>query len=91
MSVPEIMRQFNERKQEVNKSKRRPLSSLIYTSKSLSRKCNRSDEKPATKNCNAFIAGGVTAGYTELCCAKSRSQSLSSLLSFLFPAPGELK
>ncbi|XP_074621777.1 uncharacterized protein LOC141880222 isoform X1 [Acropora palmata] len=56
MSVPELMRQFNERKQERNTSKRRPRSSLIYTSKSFSRKCDKSDEKPSTKNYNAFIA-----------------------------------
>lgn len=80
MSVPELMRQFNERKQERNTSKRRPRSSLIYTSKSLSRKCDKSDEKPSTKNYNAFIAGGVTARHTELCCAKPHSQGLSSLV-----------
>lgn len=80
MSVPELMRQFNERKQERNTSKRRPRSSLIYTSKSLSRKCDKSDEKPSTKNYNAFIAGGVRARHTELCCAKPHSQGLSSLV-----------
>ncbi|XP_068726725.1 uncharacterized protein [Montipora capricornis] len=55
LSISEIMRQFNERKSQMNKSKRRPYSASVYTSMSSSRKFDSSDEKHSTRNNNAFI------------------------------------
>ena len=56
LSIPEIVRQFNERQSQMNKPKRRPHSSSVYTMKSSTRKNNSNDGKPS-HNYNTFITG----------------------------------
>lgn len=56
LSIPEIVKQFNERQSQKNKPKRRPHSSSVYTVKRSARKNESSNEKPSY-DYNAFITG----------------------------------
>ena len=55
LSVPEIVKQFNERQSQKSKQRRRPHSSAIYSTKNTTRKQN--SEKPSEHSYNAFITG----------------------------------
>ena len=71
LSIPEIVRQFNERQSQKSKPKRRPHSSSVYTTKSAARRKDNSNEKPSAYNYNAFITGtvmNIPFGSVSSCC-----------------------
>jgi len=55
LSIPEIVKQFNERQSQKSKERRRPHSSAIYSTKNATRK--HDSEKPSEHSDNAFITG----------------------------------
>lgn len=61
LSIPEIIKQFNERQLQKSKPKTRPHSSSAYMTKSSAKKKDDSNEKPSSYNYNAFI----TASYNR--------------------------
>ena len=58
LSIPEIVKQFNERQSQKKKPKRRPHSSSIYTSSTKSAAMvDERNGKKTSYNCNTFITG----------------------------------
>ena len=55
LSIPEIVKQFNERQSQKSKQMRRPHSSAIYSTKKTTRK--HDSEKPSDCSYSAFITG----------------------------------
>jgi len=55
LSIPEIVKRFNERQSQKSKQRRRPHSSAIYSTKNATMKQN--SEKPSEHSYNAFITG----------------------------------